>query len=110
MLVRFQTPAHASITMFGDVAKTLLKMMGMSGDIPGALDAEDVPAALQRLRGALSSLPKSATEPAYSEKEDSPRVGLSTRAFPLIQLLETAAKKKKYVMWEERPASSGSPD
>ncbi|HSF46992.1 MAG TPA: DUF1840 domain-containing protein, partial [Burkholderiales bacterium] len=58
MLVQFQTPAYATITMFGGVAKTLLKMMGMTGDIPGAINAEDVPGALERLKQAVAALPK----------------------------------------------------
>jgi len=39
MLVTFKTPSHADITMFGTVATTLLKMMGMSGGSPGAIMA-----------------------------------------------------------------------
>ena len=53
MLVTFTCPAYADITMFGDVAIRLLKMMGHSGTVPGALLAEDVPAALQRLEAAI---------------------------------------------------------
>jgi hypothetical protein len=108
MLIRFQSPAHASITMFGEIAKPLLRMMGMSGEVPGALQAEDVPAALEKLRKAVAAT----AEPSEGDrgKDDAPRVGLSTRAFPLIRLLEAAAKKKQYVMWEVRPADSPSPD
>lgn len=108
MLVRFQSPAHASITMFGEIAKPMLKMMGMTGEIPGALQAEDVPAALERLRKAVAAAPSPAEDDRG--KDDAPRVGLPTRAFPLVKLLEAAAKKKQYVVWEERPADSPSPD
>ena len=55
MLVTFTCPAYADITMFGDVAIRLLKMMGHSGTVPGALLAEDVPAALQRLEAAIEA-------------------------------------------------------
>jgi hypothetical protein len=51
MLVTFKTDAHADIIMFGDVAQTLLKLMGQSGRIPGALLAADIPQALARLQG-----------------------------------------------------------
>ena len=108
MLIRFQSPAHASITMFGEIAKPMLRMMGMTGDIPGALQPEDVPAALERLRKAVGAAPQPQQDDR--SKDDSPRVGLSTRAYPLIRLLDAAAKKKQYVMWEERPADSPSPD
>ncbi|HSF47044.1 MAG TPA: DUF1840 domain-containing protein [Burkholderiales bacterium] len=100
MLVQFQTPAYATITMFGEVAKTLLKMMGMTGDIPGAINAEDVPAALERLKQAVAALPKPTEEENPRGQEESQHVDLGKRAFPLIQLLEAAAKKEKHVMWE----------
>lgn len=51
MSVTFTTRAYADITMFGDVALTLLKMMGHSGTVPSAILAADVPAALSRLAG-----------------------------------------------------------
>ena len=47
MLVTFSSPVSADITMFGDVALRLIKLMGHSGTIPGALAAEDVAPALQ---------------------------------------------------------------
>ena len=50
MLVTFTCEAYADITMFGDVAQHLLTLMGHSGTVPGAILAEDVPAALHRLR------------------------------------------------------------
>jgi hypothetical protein len=103
MLVKFQTPAYATITMFGDVAKTLLKMMGMTGSIPGAIEADDVPAALERLKQAVAELPRDTQSDRSSSRgdDDSQHVDLAKRAFPLVQLLEAAAKKKKHVVWEE---------
>ena len=41
--------------MFGYVALLLLKMMGHSGDVPGAILAIDVPATLARLKGAIET-------------------------------------------------------
>ena len=40
MLVTFTTKAYADITMFGDVALAMLKMMGHSATVPGAILAE----------------------------------------------------------------------
>ncbi len=37
MLVRFHSQAGPSVLMFGDDARALLLLMGMSGDIPGAV-------------------------------------------------------------------------
>jgi hypothetical protein len=55
MLVTFTTKAYADITMFGDVAIAMLKMMGHSGTVPGAIRAEEVPKALSRLTAAIDA-------------------------------------------------------
>jgi hypothetical protein len=103
MLIRFETPAYATITMFGDVAVTLIKLMGHSGAVPGALLAEDVPAALARLKHAVAEHPDATLDPAAptpSKNDDSPHVSLAHRALPLIELLEAAAREGENVMWE----------
>ncbi|NNJ91650.1 MAG: DUF1840 domain-containing protein, partial [Gammaproteobacteria bacterium] len=55
MLVTFSCPVYADITMFGNLAIKLLKLMGHSGKVPSALLAEDVPTALERLEAALEA-------------------------------------------------------
>ena len=55
MLVTFTSKAYADITMFGDVALGMLRMMGHSETVPGAILAEDVPAALDRLKRAIEA-------------------------------------------------------
>ena len=98
MLVRFDSKA-GSITMFGDVAVNLLRMMGQSGSIPGAILAADIPPALDRLRQAVSGVqpPPKARKP---DEEGERPVGMQQRAFPLIELLERAAKQGADVVWE----------
>jgi hypothetical protein len=101
MLVTFSCAAYADITMFGDVAIRLLRMMGHSGTVPGALLAEDVPAALQRLQGAVAAegqLPLS-EESEHTREEELP-IDLSHRAMPLVDLLKAAAKAECNVMWD----------
>lgn len=104
MLVTFKTDAYANITMFGDVAITLLKLMGHSGTVPGALLAEDVPAAVQRLKTAVSEHPETPLDPtagaAAKDEGEQPHVSLAHRALPLIQLLTAAAAAKANVLWE----------
>jgi uncharacterized protein DUF1840 len=55
MLVKFKSVETESITMFGDVAIQLIKMLGSSGAIPSAIAAEDIPAAAELLRTQLES-------------------------------------------------------
>lgn len=102
MLVTFETEAYANITMFGEVAVTLIKLMGHSGGVPGALLAEDVPAAAQRLKKAVAEHPDEPLDPTTTTgnpDEGEPHVSLANRALPLIQLLEAAATAGKNVMW-----------
>jgi hypothetical protein len=105
MLVTFHTKAYADITMFGDVAKQLLGLMGHSGTIPSALKAEDVPAALARLETAIAQ--RHAADAAEvreldrRDDRDAPRkVTISQRAVPLLELLRAAAAEKADVMWD----------
>ena len=96
MLVTFTTKVYADITMFGNDAITLLKMMGHSGTVPNAILAADVPAALSRLTTAIdkekSSLP--------TQEADDSAVSIAHRALPVINLLTAAAKKNCDVMWK----------
>lgn len=101
MLVRFRSEA-GDIIMFGEVAVALLRMMGQTGHIPGAILAPDIPAALKRLQDAVAATPPTAAPQARDDTE--PPVSLRQRAFPLIELLSRAVKKKADVIWEqERP-------
>lgn len=99
MLVTFTTDAYADITMFGDVAHTLLKMMGHSATVPSAILAHDVPAALSRLTAAVNA---AKVFPPTSADRDAaePVVSMTNRALPLINLLTAAAKADAYVMWK----------
>jgi hypothetical protein len=88
------------MTMFGDIAIQLLKLMGHSGTVPGAINAEDVPAALEVLEIAIEHK-KHVPEPQLSADDDeqaSP-VSLPHRALPLIKMLQSAVHDKSYVMW-----------
>lgn len=106
MLIRFSSIATESITMFGDDALLLIKMLGASGAIPGAISEENIPAALQGLRQQLQLHGKAVTTTANQAEEgdDSyhePPITLAKRAGPLIKILEKAAAAKAPVMWEQ---------
>lgn len=98
MLITFTTQAYADITMFGDVAIAMLKMMGHSGTAPGAIRAEDVPAALDRLTAAVNA--GTSPPPHVDKGAGEPGVSMAHRALPLINLLTAAAKAEKNVMWK----------
>ena len=111
MLVTFRSKAGASITMLGDHALKMLELMGASGKIPGAFNAEDVPMALRSLQAGLQTEAERTSTPAppalnedRSDDEQTPRaanVSLATRAAPLVNLLQRAAAAKAALTWEK---------
>ena len=99
MLVTFSSK-NENITMFGEVAIRLLKMMGHSGTVPSAIQASDVPEALEKLKKAIQhSKEKPPAIIAHSSSEDD-HVSIAHRALPLIGLLENAVTEKCNVMWK----------
>lgn len=103
LIVTFHTKAYADITMFGDVAVRLLKLMGHSGTVPSAILPEDIPEALKRLRAGVEGEGNVGADEAPSEGKDTtdePVVSLNTRAFPLIELLEAAVLRDEPVSWK----------
>ncbi len=100
MLVTFSCDAYENITLFGDVAKQLLIMMGQSGTVPGAILAEDVPTALSNLQKAMEQTKRTPQAPRpLPDDEDEPPVSLVHRAVPLMALLQAAVKQECNVMW-----------
>jgi hypothetical protein len=102
MLVTFRCSNAPSITMFGEHAVALLKLMGQSGVVPGGIAAAEVPAALERLKAALASGHGADPAPAPSRgdpDEEKVAVSLGARALPLIRFLERAAETHSDVTW-----------
>jgi|SRR5690554_2507361 len=96
MLVTFSSKAYADITMFGDVAKNMLEIMGHSGAVPSAFQPQDLPAALSNLQRAVES--SKAAEQNPDDGDFKP--GLAQRALPLINLLKAAIDADADVMWD----------
>jgi hypothetical protein len=90
MLVTFSTDSYPNITLFGDVALTLLKMMGHSATVPGAILAADVPEVLNRLTAAIDA--EKSLPPVEDKEGDEPLVSMAHRGLPLLNLLSAAAK------------------
>jgi hypothetical protein len=106
MIVKFSTRVGA-LTLHGEAAVTLLKAMGHSGTVPGAVLAVDLPAALASLRRVLAEQarlsppePPSTDEDEDEEREREPPVALRVRAVPLIDMIETAIARDSDLMWE----------
>ncbi|EIV8657168.1 DUF1840 domain-containing protein [Vibrio parahaemolyticus] len=108
MLITFRCRSYANVTMFGDIALEMIKMMGHSGTVPGSISAQDVPDALSKLTSALFA--KNAAEENLptdvdvdeEEEQAEPAVSIGRRAFPLIELLKSAIKEECEVMWDNQ--------
>ncbi|HCE3103142.1 TPA: DUF1840 domain-containing protein [Vibrio parahaemolyticus] len=106
MLITFRCRSYANVTMFGDIALEMIKMMGHSGTVPGSISAQDVPDALSKLNSALSAKNAAGenrpTDVDDEEEQVEPAVSLGRRAFPLIELLKSAIKEECEVMWDNQ--------
>ena len=118
MLVVFTNKSGGTVQMFEKAALELIKLMGRREAVPSAISAEDLPEALATLRSALYEL--SQVEAAEAEEtndaannadstdttdaldeEDAPKpIGMSTRAFPLTELIEQTIKEGSFLMWD----------
>ena len=105
MLIKFDSEA-GTFTMDGGIAVQLLKAMGHSGTVPGAILPADIPGALARLKGIVEKSVQEGnpaiSNPAGGESgaETEAQVSLRQRAFPLIDLLTRAVARDKEVLWK----------
>lgn len=103
MTFKFKSQATSDLLMLSAHAQALLQHIGKPADAKGILTPEEMPAALS----ALKSLPgeeASAEPPASQEDQDDKPdeaavVDLRRRAWPLIQMIETAQAAKEPIVW-----------
>jgi len=105
MLVTFQSKAAADVPMYPEHAQMLLSIIGKSLEPQsapkGIITAAEVPAALAKLKSAAdASRSKDKDRDDGDDDHERPMpVGLAQRAFPLIDMLERAAKDGRDVVW-----------
>ena len=69
--------------------------------MPSAMNSDDIPAALTKLRSALAYENSAEPDGAVTDEDDDERVSIQTRAMPLVELLVAAEEEQVPVMWEE---------
>jgi hypothetical protein len=99
MPLTFKTKSYANILMMDNIAMKMLEMMGYGCSVPGAITIEDVPVALDNLKAKLALIPQQ-TNSAGEDDDNQAKVGLHTRAIPLLELLQAAVADKQLVRWE----------
>jgi hypothetical protein len=104
MPIIFKSKHSPNVMMLETVARELIHLMGHSGTVPGALAAEDIPAALERLEQAARATPDRPLEAdrdgSESDDDREPAISMAHRALPLIEMLKSAVKEDDYVIWD----------
>jgi Domain of unknown function (DUF1840) len=108
-LVVFRSKAAGEIFMFAETTRRILEIIGRSDTPRGVITAEQVPDALDRLVAAVEQEKAHAKEAAAAAEQDDRRgneapasaapITLGQRAFPLIEMLRAAQKRKVDVTW-----------
>ena len=101
MPITFKSKSAPDIVMLEDVALELIRLLGHSGTVPGALTAEDLPQALANLRAGLVAVSALAADrdSETDDEERAPEVSSAHRALPLVAMLEGAIAEGNHVIW-----------
>jgi hypothetical protein len=107
-LVVFRSKAAGEIFMFAETARRILAIVGKEDTPRGVIGAEQVGDALARLAAAVEE-EKAQLEQVRDEAEQAQRRGepaegaraitLGQRAYPLLEMLRAAQKKRVDVTW-----------
>lgn len=107
-LVVFRSKAAGEIFMFAETACRIFEIVGKAEAPRGVITAEQVPEALARLQAAVDDEKaqlKAAAEQAQQadrrgeEAAAARAISLGQRAFPLLEMLRAAQKKRVDVTW-----------
>lgn len=112
-LVVFRSKAAGEIFMFAETARRIFEIIGKAEAPRGVITTEQVPDALARLSAAVEQ-EKAQLREAAQRRQDADRRGaadssddatgaraitLGQRAFPLIEMLDAARRKRVEVTW-----------
>jgi hypothetical protein len=97
MLITFKSPASSDVMMLGDVAEQMMEVIGKDPTYQGIITVENLPAAIAKLKAAISDDTQSGEQVTSDDNGES--VGLTQRALPLIELFEWSLKQKVPVVW-----------
>lgn len=114
MVYEFKSRATGNVVMTQAVAERLLGIIGKAAGATGIITVDQMPAAIAALQSAIAAektpspaatgstgnagTPGGGDGKDYTDKPE-PAVGLSARAFPLIEMMQRAAKGGKDITW-----------
>ena len=107
MLIVFKSKAAGDVMMFGDVAYSLMEIMGKTPEPKGIVTVAQLPGAIARLKAAVAQDKAERPVVDHDERlfEKTPEggkrefVSLARRAVPLIELLDYSLKEEVPVTW-----------
>lgn len=105
-LVAFRSRAAAEIFMFAETAQRMFDILGRTPSSQGVITPEQLPDAIARLTQAVEQ-EKAQAKNTPGEDEDAEdgqaqaaqNISLAQRAFPLLEMLHAAEKRKVEVTW-----------
>lgn len=103
-MIRFSSAAAGDVHMLDEHAKQILDKLGKTSGDRGVISPDQIPGALEALRAAIAkdkpqhARPEDTDDPDERQRREQD-VDLGRRAYPLIDMLERAAKKNKDVTW-----------
>ncbi len=103
-MIKFSSEAAGDVSMLDEHAGALLDNIGKSRGARGVIEPDEIPAALSALRSAIERDAPRHARPEDTDNDDERErreqdVDLGRRAYPLIDMLERAAAKKRSVTW-----------
>ena len=109
-LVVFRSKAAGEIFMFAETARRILAIIGKQDTPRGVISAEQIGDALARLTAAVdeekAQIEQTRKEAEQAQQRGEPAAGegaraitLAQRAYPLLEMLHAAQKKKVDVTW-----------
>jgi hypothetical protein len=106
MIYKFKSAASGDVIMLGPHGDAMLRLLGRDPSAKGIVEPRDMPAAVAALRAAIERSERGEGGGAAAHEggaetgaeEDDP-VSLRRRLWPMIDLLERAAKADVPVVW-----------
>ncbi len=104
MLYEFKSMATGNVVMTQKVAERLLAIIGKTPGPTGIILPEQMPAAIRALEAAIAEERAQGTGDEREEEDErdpgrGPAVTLAQRAWPLIDMLTTAAQAEREITW-----------
>ena len=98
-LVVFRSRAASEVVMFSDVAQRLLEIAGKTPAERGVITAAQIDEALERLQQAVAREKAAGSDAGPDDTGAQGPVSLRQRAYPLIEMLRAARKRRVDVTW-----------